>query len=394
MGSVIVGGARTPIGKMLGALASLSAVDLGAIAIDAALRRAGLAPDRVDHVVLGHVLPAGCGQLPARQSAARAGIPLTVPALSVSKVCLAGLNAVATADMMIGSGLAEVVVAGGMESMTHAPHLLRGSRPGIRYGDAAMVDHLAHDALWDAFTDQSMGALTDHHDTGAAAVSRADADAFSARSHRLAAASADLLGAEIVPVTVPDRHGERVIDSDEGIRADTTVEALGRLRPAFTADGTITAGSSSQLSDGAAAMVVMSEDAARRHGCTPLARVGAYGTVAGPDSSLQMQPALAILAACRRQRLDPAALDLLEINEAFASVALASARRLGLDRDRIEERVNIHGGAIALGHPSGMSGARLVLHVAMELSRRGHGTGVAALCGGGGQGDALVLEAV
>ncbi|MQA77703.1 MAG: acetyl-CoA C-acyltransferase [Streptosporangiales bacterium] len=395
MGSVIVGGARTPIGKLLGVFASLTAVDLGAIAVDAALRRARIAPDQVDQVVLGHVLPAGCGQLPARQAAAQAGIPLTVPAMAVSKVCLAGLNAVATADMMIGSGLADVVVAGGMESMTQAPHLLRGSRQGTRFGDATMIDHVAHDALWDAFTDQSMGALTEHHDTGDAAVSRADADAFSVRSHRLAASSSDILGAEIVPVTVPHQHGDdREIGTDEGIRADTTVEALGRLRPAFTTGGGITAGSSSQLSDGAAAMVVMSEDAAVRHGCTPLARIGAYGTVAGPDSSLQLQPARAILAACRRAHLDPAELDLIEINEAFASVALASARQLGLTRHQIEERVNIHGGAIALGHPPGMSGARLVLHLALELHRRGRGTGVASLCGGGGQGDALVLEAV
>ncbi|MGH3098053.1 MAG: acetyl-CoA C-acyltransferase [Streptosporangiales bacterium] len=394
MASVIVGGARTPIAKMLGALAPYSAVDLGAIAIGAALERAQLGPERVDQVVLGHVLQAGCGQIPARQAAAKAGVPLTVPALAVNKVCLAGLNAVAMADMMIGAGMADVVVAGGMESMTHAPHLLPRSRSGIRYGNATMIDHVDHDALWDAFTDQSMGALTDSCDAGSAAVSRADADAFSARSHRLAASSAGILAEEIAPVRVPQRRGEdREVNTDEGVRPDSTVEALGRLRPAFTTGGNITAGSSSQLSDGAAAMVVMSEDAADRYGCTPLARVGAYGTVAGPDSSLQLQPARAIEAACKRQGIEPARLDVLEINEAFAAVGVASARELGLTEDDIEKRVNIHGGAIALGHPPGMSGARLVLHLAMELHRRGSGTAAAGLCGGGGQGDALILTA-
>lgn len=394
MAAVIVGGARTPITKMLGAFATLSAVDLGAVAIRAALDRAGVAADQPDQVVLGHVLPAGCGQLPARQAAAKAGIPLTVPSTAVSKVCLAGLNAVATADMMISSGLAEIVVAGGMESMTQAPHLLPGLRTGYRYGDAAAVDHVAYDALWDVFTDQSMGELTESCDTGAVAVDRADADAYAARSHRLASQSAGVLAEEIVPVTVPQRRGaDLVVDTDEGVRTDSSAEALARLRPAFSADGNITAGSSSQLSDGAAAMVLMSEDAARRHGCTPLARVDAYGTVAGPDSSLQLQPARAIRAACKRAQRDVGALDVLEINEAFAAVVLASARELGLGDDDVDGRVNLHGGAIALGHPPGMSGARLVLHLAYELHRRGAGTGVAAACGGGGQGDALVLSA-
>lgn len=395
MGSVIVGGARTPIGRLLGAFGTLPAVDLGAAAIGAALERAGIAPDAADHVVLGHVLPAGCGQLPARQAAAKAGIPLTVPSMTVSKVCLAGLNAVAMADLMIGAGLADVVVAGGMESMSRAPHLLRGSRQGIRYGDGVLVDHVEHDALWDAFTDLSMGALTDAHDAGDAAVDRADADAFAARSHRRAAASRGVLAEEIVPVRVPRRRGaDAVVDTDEGIRADTGAEALAALPPAFTPEGNITAGSSSQLSDGAAAMIVMSERAADRHGCRPLARVGAYGTVAGPDSSLQLQPARAIRAACERGGVDVAGLDVIEINEAFASVALASARCLGLSAGDVDRRVNIHGGAIALGHPPGMSGARLVLHAAMELHRRGQGTAVAALCGGGGQGDALLLHAI
>ncbi|GAA5009308.1 acetyl-CoA C-acetyltransferase [Actinopolymorpha pittospori] len=358
------------------------------------MKRAAVEPDQIDQVVLGHVLQAGCGQIPARQAAAKARIPLTVPALSVNKVCLAGLNAVAMADMMISSGLADVIVAGGMESMPQAPHLLRDSRHGIRYGDATMLDHVAYDALWDAFTDQSMGALTESCNPGDAAVARRDADALSARSHRLATSSSDTLAEEIVPVRVPQRHGDdHLISRDEGIRADCTAEVLAQLPPAFTPDGSITAGSSSQLSDGAAAMVIMSEDAAARYGCRPLARIGAYGTVAGPDTSLQLQPAHAIRVACRRQRLNSAELDLIEINEAFAAVVLASARDLGLTDTEIEERVNIHGGAIALGHPPGMSGARLVLHLAMELHRSGHGTAAATLCGGGGQGDALILTA-
>ncbi len=396
MGSVIVSGARTPIGKLLGALADVSAVDLGGTAIAAALDRAGITGDQVDQVIMGQVLQAGCGQIPARQAAVAGGIPMTVHALTVNKVCLSGLNAIALADLMIGAGQANVVVAGGMESMTLAPHLLPRSRTGFAYGSVTMTDHMAADGLWDVFTDRAMGALTDACNTGEQMVSRAEQDAFAARSHQLAAASADLLAEEIVEVRIPQRSrsgkkvgDDRVVSADEGIRPDTTAETLARLRPAFRPDGTITAGSSSQISDGAAAVVVMSEAAAERLGCTPLARIGAYGSVAGPDSSLQLQPARAIQAACAREQIDVASVDLIEINEAFAAVGIASARQLGLT----EERVNIHGGAVALGHPIGMSGARLALHLAYELRRRGQGTAVASLCGGGGQGDALILTA-
>ena len=400
MGSVIVSGARTPIGKLLGALADVSAVDLGGTAIAAALDRAGITGDQVDQVIMGQVLQAGCGQIPARQAAVAGGIPMTVHALTVNKVCLSGLNAIALADLMIGAGQANVVVAGGMESMTLAPHLLPRSRTGFAYGSVTMTDHMAADGLWDVFTDRAMGALTDACNTGEQMVSRAEQDAFAARSHQLAAASADLLAEEIVEVRIPQRSrsgkkvgDDRVVSADEGIRPDTTAETLARLRPAFRPDGTITAGSSSQISDGAAAVVVMSEAAAERLGCTPLARIGAYGSVAGPDSSLQLQPARAIQAACAREQIDVASVDLIEINEAFAAVGIASARQLGLTEDQVEQRVNIHGGAVALGHPIGMSGARLALHLAYELRRRGQGTAVASLCGGGGQGDALILTA-
>jgi len=400
MGSVIVSGARTPIGKLLGALADVSAVDLGGTAIAAALDRAGITGDQVDQVIMGQVLQAGCGQIPARQAAVAGGIPMTVHALTVNKVCLSGLNAIALADLMIGAGQANVVVAGGMESMTLAPHLLPRSRTGFAYGSVTMTDHMAADGLWDVFTDRAMGALTDACNTGEQMVSRAEQDAFAARSHQLAAASAALLAEEIVEVRIPQRSrsgkkvgDDRVVSADEGIRPDTTAETLARLRPAFRPDGTITAGSSSQISDGAAAVVVMSEAAAERLGCTPLARIGAYGSVAGPDSSLQLQPARAIQAACAREQIDVASVDLIEINEAFAAVGIASARQLGLTEDQVEQRVNIHGGAVALGHPIGMSGARLALHLAYELRRRGQGTAVASLCGGGGQGDALILTA-
>jgi acetyl-CoA C-acetyltransferase len=392
--SVIVGGARTPIGKLLGAFAELSATDLGGAAIAAALARSGVSGDQVDCVVMGQVLQAGVGQIPARQAAVKGGVPLTVPAVTVNKVCLSGLHAVAVADSMIRLGEAEIVVAGGMESMTQAPHLLPRSRTGIKYGPGSLVDHMAYDGLWDVFTDESMGALTEKHNCGGQAVSRADQDAFAARSHQraFAATEAGILAEEIVPVRVV-RRGQQdlVVSVDEGVRAGVTPESLSRLRPAFTADGSITAGSSSPISDGAAAVVVTSAEAAARLGLDVLADVGAYGQVAGPDSSLQLQPANAIEAACRRQQVSPGDLDLVEINEAFAAVGVASARALGLSAQQIDDRVNVHGGAIALGHPIGASGARLVLHVAMELRRRGGGIGVAALCGGGGQGDALLL---
>lgn len=393
-GSVIVGGARTPFGKLLGGLASVPATTLGGHAIRAALARAGVDGGRVDAVILGQVLQAGCGQLPARQAAVAGGLPMTVPSVTVNKVCLSGLAAVAQADQLIRAGEADVVVAGGMESMTRAPHLLPGSRSGFTYGDVTLRDHLAFDGLWDAFTDQAMGRLTEDCNTGAEQVTRADSDAFAARSHQRASAAAELLAEEIIEVDVPQRRGEPVtVRADEGVRAGATADGLAGLRPAFGADGIITAASSSPISDGAAALVVASADAAARLGLPVLARIGAYGQVAGPDSSLQLQPARAIRRALTRQGLDVADLDLIEINEAFAPVGLASARALGLSADQIDERVNVHGGAIALGHPIGASGARLVLHLAYELRRRGSGTAVAALCGGGGQGDALVLTA-
>ncbi|GAB3179261.1 acetyl-CoA C-acetyltransferase [Nesterenkonia halophila] len=389
--TVIVAGARTPMGSLLGTLSSLPAAALGATAIRGALDRAGLAAEAVDHVIMGQVIQAGAGQNPARTAASRAGVPASVPAITVNKVCLSGLNAVVEADRMIRAGDAEVVVAGGMESMSNAPHLLPGSRTGTKYGDARLVDSMAHDALHDQATDQSMGALTESCNTGEVEVSREDQDRAAAASHQRAAAARDrgAFAEEIVPVEVPRRRGEPVVvDADEGIREQTTAETLSALRPAFSRDGTITAGTSSQISDGAAALVVMAKERARDLGLEPIAEIGAHGMVAGPDSSLQLQPARAVAAACARQGVEPTALDLLEINEAFAAVSVASARRLGIDASRL----NVDGGAIALGHPVGMSGARLVLHLALVLRRRGGGIGAAGLCGGGGQGDALVLR--
>ena len=394
MGSVIVGGARTPIGKLLGGLKDVSATDLGGHAIAAALERSGVSPDHVDYVVMGQVLQAGTGQIPARQAAVKGGISMSVPAVTINKVCLSGLNAVALADQLIRAGECEVVIAGGMESMTQAPHLLPGSRAGYKYGNVTIIDHMAYDGLWDAFTDQAMGALTDICNTGEHLVSREDQDAFAARSHqRAAAASANgTMAEEIVEVRVPQRRGDDlVISKDEGIREGVTAESLGKLRPAFGRDGSITAGSSSPISDGAAAMVVMSKEAAERLGATPIAEIGAYASVAGPDSSLQLQPANAIDLAVKKQQISVADLQLIEINEAFAAVGVASARSLGLSEEETDEKVNVNGGAIALGHPIGASGARLLLTLAMELRRRGGGSGVAALCGGGGQGDALII---
>jgi acetyl-CoA C-acetyltransferase len=389
--AVIVAGARTPIGRLLGALKGFSAADLGGIAITGALEKAGVRPEQVQYVIMGQVLQAGVGQIPARQAAVRAGIPMTVPALTINKVCLSGLDAIALADQLIRAGEFEIVVAGGMESMTNAPHLLTGSREGHRYGDVTLRDHMAYDGLWDVFTDQAMGALTETCNAVGLELSREEQDAFSARSHQRAAAGwkNGVFDDEVVPVEIPQRKGEPVVfATDEGIRADTTVESLSRLRPAFGGDGTITAGSASQISDGACAVVVMSTAKAEELGLPWLAEIGAHGVVAGPDSTLQSQPAAAIRAACARDGIEPADLDLVEINEAFAAVGIASTRELGLD----EDRVNVNGGAIAVGHPIGMSGARLVLHVALELRRRGGGTGVASLCGGGGQGDALLIR--
>jgi acetyl-CoA C-acetyltransferase len=395
MGSLIVGGARTPIGKLLGGFKDVSATDLGGYAIAAALERSGVAPEHVDYVVLGQVLQAGTGQIPARQAALKGGIAMSVPALTINKVCLSGLNAVALADQLIRAGECDVVVAGGMESMTQAPHLLPRSRAGFKYGDVKMTDHMAYDGLWDIFTDQAMGSLTDACNRGEQLVSREDQDAFSARSHQRAAAATarGVMAEEIVAVSVPQRRGDDVvIEKDEGIREGVTAESLGKLPPAFMRDGSITAGSSSPISDGAAAMVVASKEAVARLGLNPVAEIGAHASVAGPDSSLQLQPANAITVAVKKQQINLSDLDLIEINEAFAAVGVASARALGLSADEMDERVNVNGGAVALGHPIGASGARLVLTCALELKRRGGGTGVAALCGGGGQGDALIIS--
>jgi acetyl-CoA C-acetyltransferase len=389
MSSVIVAGSRTPIGRFNGALASVSAAELGGVAIKGALERAGLSGSDVDYVIMGEVLQAGVGQIPARQAAAKAGIPMDVPAITVNKVCLSGLDAIALADQLIRAGEFTTVVAGGMESMTRAPHLLMGSRAGFKYGDVTMIDHLAHDGLHDVFTDIGMGDLTEATND-LDYVSRADQDAYSARSHQRAAAAiaAGVFKPEIEPVVIATRKGDVVVDTDEGVRADTTVESLAKLRPSFRKDGTITAGSASQISDGAVAVIVMDKAEAERRGLDWIAEIGAYGSIAGPDSTLQDKPARAIQKACDKAGITPTELDLVEINEAFACVGIASARALGLD----EEKVNVNGGAIALGHPIGASGARLVLHLALELQRRGGGTGVATLCGGGGQGDALILS--
>jgi acetyl-CoA C-acetyltransferase len=386
--TVIVAGARTPIGRMSGALGTVSATDLGGVAIRGALRRAGVQPSDIQYVIMGQVLQAGCGQITARQAAVAGGIGMDVPALTVNKVCLSGLDAIALADQLIRAGEFTTVVAGGMESMTLAPHLQQRSRAGFRYGDVTLLDHMAYDGLWDVFTDVAMGDLTEKANTDPQ-LTRAEQDAFAARSHQRAAAAvaSGVMAQEIEPVVVPGRKGSVTVETDEGIRPETTVESLAALRPAFRADGTITAGSASQISDGACAEVVMERAEAERRGLPWLAEIGAHGVVAGPDSSLQMQPANAIRAACAKAGISPADLDLVEINEAFAAVGIASARSLGIS----EDIVNVNGGAIALGHPIGMSGARLVLHLAMELRRRGGGTGAAALCGGGGQGDALIL---
>jgi acetyl-CoA C-acetyltransferase len=390
-GSVIVAGARTPIGRLLGGLKDLSATDLGGLAIKAALERSSVAADEVDYVIMGQVLQAGAGQIPARQAAVKAGVPMTVPALTVNKVCLSGINAIALADALIRAGECDVVVAGGMESMSNAPHLMMKSREGYRYGDVTVRDSMAYDGLWDVFTDTAMGGVTERRNVEVEQFTRAEQDEFSAVSHQRAAAGwkNGIFTDEVVPVEVPQRKGDPlVVSEDEGVRGDTTVQSLSRLRPAFSPDGTITAGSASQISDGACAVVVMSKAKAEQLGLRWLAEIGAHGQVAGPDSSLQSQPAVAIRAACAKEDLSPTDLDLVEINEAFAAVGIASMRELGLSADK----VNVNGGSIALGHPIGASGARVVLHVALELARRGGGVGVAALCGGGGQGDALIVR--
>jgi acetyl-CoA C-acetyltransferase len=389
-GSVIVAGARTPMGRLSGGLKDFSGAQLGSFAIKAALERAGVAPEKVQYVIMGQVLTAGAGQIPARQAAVGAGIPMDVPALTINKVCLSGIDAIALADQLIRAGEFDIVVAGGQESMTQAPHLLPKSRAGFKYGDVTMLDHMAHDGLFCAFDQVAMGASTEKFNSRYD-LTREEQDAFAARSHQLAAkASANgTFAEEITPVTVPQRKGDpTVVDTDEGIRGDATAEGLGKLRPAFSSDGTITAGSSSPISDGAAAVVVMSRARAEELGLTWLAEIGAHGVVAGPDASLHEQPARAITRACAKEGIDVADLDLVEINEAFAAVGLVSTKQLGID----PEKVNVNGGAIALGHPIGMSGARLALHLALELKRRGGGVGAAALCGGGGQGDALIIR--
>ncbi len=388
--AVIVGGARTPIGRLLGSLSGFSGAQLGGLAIKAALERAGMRGDRVEYVIMGQVLQAGEGQIPARQAAVAAGIPMTVPALSVNKVCLSGLDAIALAAQLIRAGEFDVIVAGGMESMSQAPHLLPGSRRGFKYGDTRLVDSMALDGLTDAFDQVSMGESTERHNSKLG-ITRQEQDAFAARSHQLAAKAIKdgVMSAEIAPVIIPQRRGEPVIvDTDEGVRADTTPESLAGLRPAFAPDGTITAGSASQISDGACAVVLMSAEAAAAAGATVLAEVGAHGVVAGPDNSLHSQPSRAIQRALDKAGLTAEDLDLIEINEAFAAVAIQSIRDLGVDQDK----VNVDGGAIAIGHPLGASGARIALHLVYELRRRGGGLGAAALCGGGGQGDALLFR--
>ena len=388
--SVIVAGARTPIGRFNGALAGLRAVDLGATAIREALSRAGVAPDQVEYTIMGHVLQAGQGQITARQAAIAAGVPLEVPALTINKVCLSGTSAIAIADQMIRAGELEIAVAGGMESMTNAPFVLPKAREGARLGDSPMLDVLIHDGLWCAFDDRHMGAGTDaiNEELG---IDREAQDAWAARSHARAhdAWEAGRLAPEIVAVEVPQRKGDQVrFERDEGIRADTTAESLSRLRPAFTADGTVTAGNASQISDGAAAVVVMSEERAGQLGLEPIAEVAAFGMSADRSASLQTVPALALERALKKAGHAASDLDVVEVNEAFAAVSLHASRMLGLD----ESIVNVNGGAVALGHPIGASGARLVLTLALEMRRRDVDLGAVAICGGGGQGDALVLR--
>ncbi|MEU9127068.1 acetyl-CoA C-acetyltransferase [Kitasatospora sp. NPDC048540] len=388
--SVIVAGARTPMGRLLGSLKGFSGAELGGFAIKAALERAGVTGEQVQYVIMGQVLQAGAGQIPARQAAIKAGIPMNVPALTINKVCLSGLDAIALADQLIRAGEFDIVVAGGQESMTNAPHLLPKSREGYKYGAVELLDAMAYDGLTDAYENIPMGESTEKHNTRLG-IGREVQDHLAALSHQRAAAAQKngVFEAEIVPVEIPQRKGDPVLFAqDEGIRGDTTAETLAKLRPAFTKDGTITAGTSSQISDGAAAVVVMSKAKAEELGLSWIAEIGAHGNVAGPDNSLQSQPSNAIKHALSKEGLEVADLDLVEINEAFAAVAHQSMKDLGIT----EEKVNVNGGAIALGHPIGMSGARVVLHLALELQRRGGGVGAAALCGGGGQGDALIVR--
>lgn len=391
-GSYIVAGARTPIGKMSGALASFSAAELGGFAIAAALQRAGVAPHEVEHVIMGQVLTAGQGQVPSRQAAAKAGIPMSVPSVNVNKVCLSGLNAIYLADQMIASGEADIVVAGGMESMTNAPYLAIGARGGFRYGNTELADAILKDGLWCAFDACLMGLGTERYTGGG--ISRHEQDDLAVKSNTRAAAAiaAGRLADEIIAVSIPQRKGDPVIvDTDEGVRASTTMESLASLKPAFDKEGTITAGNASQLSDAGSALVLMSKKAAEQRGVKPLGQFVSYGMVAGPDNaSLLHQPSRSIMRALERGKLSIEDVDLFEINEAFAAVGIASMKELGIT----DEIVNVNGGAIALGHPIGMSGNRLALTLLYELRRRGGGIGAAALCGGGGQGDALIVRSL
>jgi acetyl-CoA C-acetyltransferase len=390
-GSVIVGSARTPIGKLSGALAGFTAQDLGGLAIKAALDRAGVDAEQVDYVLMGQVLQAGQGQITSRQAAMKAGIPMTVPAMTLNKVCLSGINAIYLADQMIRNGDAEVVVAGGMESMTQAPYVLPGARAGYRMGNSEIVDSMINDGLWCAFDAVHMGAGTENYVGQVGGISREMQDEVAAKSHERAAAAQKegRFADEITPVSIPQRKGDPiVVDSDEGVRPGTTPESLAGLRPAFSKDGTITAGNASQISDGAAAVIVTSKAKAEELGATPLAELIGYGMVAGPDPSLLHQPSRAIKRAVESSDMSVKDIDLFELNEAFAAVGIASMRDLGIS----DEITNVNGGAIALGHPVGMSGARVVLTLINELRRRGGGVGAAALCGGGGQGDAAIIR--
>ena len=391
-GSYIVAGARTPIGKLSGALAGFSAAELGGIAIAEALARSGVKPEEVEHVLMGQVLMAGQGQVPSRQAAVKAGIPMSVPAVNINKVCLSGLNTIYLADQMIAAGEADIVIAGGMESMTNAPYIASGARSGFRYGNTELADAIIKDGLWCAFDACLMGLGTERYTAGG--IGREVQDQFAVQSNTRAAAAiaAGKFADEIVPITIPQRKGDPVvISTDEGVRGNTTMDSLATLKPAFEKDGAITAGNASQLSDGASAVVVMSKKAAEARGVKPLGEVVSYGMVAGPDNaSLLHQPSNAILKALSRAGLKLSDINLFEINEAFAAVGIASMKELGLS----DSIVNVNGGAIALGHPIGMSGNRLALTVLHELRRRGGGLGAVSLCGGGGQGDALVVRSL
>ena len=390
-GSVIVGSARTPIGKLSGALAGFNAMELGGFAIKAALERAGIGPEQVDYVLMGQVLQGGQGQITARQAAVKGGIPMDVPAVTVNKVCLSGINALYLADQMLQSGDAEVVVAGGMESMTQSPYILPGARAGYRMGNAEVVDTLINDGLWCAFDAVHMGSGTEKYTGEMGGITREMQDELAAKSHERAAAAQKegRFNDEITPVSIPQRKGDPiVVDSDEGVRPGTSAESLGGLRPAFEKTGTITAGNASQISDGGAAIIMTTKAKAEELGATPQAELIGYGMVAGPDPSLLTQPARAIKRALESRDMTVSDVDLFELNEAFAAVGIASMRDLGINDDV----VNVNGGAIALGHPIGMSGARVVLTIINELRRRGGGVGAAALCGGGGQGDAAIIR--